>query len=206
MVFWQSINRKGIHLNVSVLSFFFKRRNTLFCKAGKTAFIFSLSFPPRTHLAYRMLPHTPATTIINYFRIRRSENWGHVSAEGTEEEILYFDCSVLMEILGHRPNWRWWFLCIFSSCSCSILSNSYQYFQAKHSGFDLLLLLHWMQLSVLLLMLNIPKLFGVLAFFSSGCVSRRFSSSAFGSSNWDQNPLGLNRECMWLHIESTLLN
>lgn len=93
-LFWQSLNRKGIHLNVSVLSFilfFFKGEEIpSFAQAGKTAlifFFFPLFFFSQTHLAYRILPHTPATTIINYFRIRRSEIEGMSLQKGVKKKF-----------------------------------------------------------------------------------------------------------------------
>lgn len=81
-------------MNVSVLSFilfFFKGEEIpSFAQAGKTALIFfflSSFFFSQTHLAYRILPHTPATTIINYFRIRRSEIEGMSLQKGVKKKF-----------------------------------------------------------------------------------------------------------------------
>lgn len=55
--------------------YLFLRRNTLFCTGWQNSFDFPPlpPFSPQTCLAYRILPHTPATTIINYFSLRQSE-------------------------------------------------------------------------------------------------------------------------------------
>lgn len=146
---------------------FFKKKYSLLHRLAKQLWFPLLPpFPPPTCLAYRILPHTPATTIINYFSLRQSEIEGMSLQKALKKKFCILIALYWWGSWGIGQTGDLDFSAYSLLCNCSVLSNSYQYFQAKHSGFDLLLLHQWMLLSVfLLLMSNIAKLFGELIFF-----------------------------------------